>query len=355
MPEARGRVDALTLTRPDDWHIHLRDGAALATTVPHAARYLGRALVMPNLRPPLTTLAAATDYRRRILAAIPEGQVFQPIMTLYLTDETPANEIAAAHASGICPAAKLYPAGATTHSQAGVRDIDVLDDCLAAMEENELVLSIHGEVTDPASDVFDRERLFIERHLGRIIRRFPRLRVVLEHITTRAAVDFVHGARDGVAATITAHHLMLNRNALFTGGIRPHNYCLPLLKREDDRKALVAAACSGNPRFFYGSDSAPHPRTNKETACGCAGIYTAHAGIELCAEVFDKAGALDRLEGFCAHHGADFYGWPRNPDRIRLIRDDWTADRYFDYDGDVLIPLRSGERIGWRITAEAIS
>ena len=342
----------LSLIRPDDWHIHLRDDAALATTVPHAARYLGRALVMPNLRPPVTTLAEAQAYRRRILAAIPEGRRFEPLMTLYLTDATTADEIAAARASGLCPAAKLYPAGATTHSQAGVHDIEALDDCLAAMQENDLVLCIHGEVTDPDSDVFDRERLFIERHLSRIVRRFPRLRIVLEHITTRAAVDFIRESRAGVAATITAHHLLYNRNALFTGGIRPHYYCLPLLKREDDRKALIAAACSGDPRFFYGSDSAPHPRADKETACGCAGIYTAHAGIEFCAEVFAEAGALDRLEGFCALHGADFYDRPRNSDRIRLVRADWDVAERFDYAGDDLVPLRAGERVGWRIEAE---
>ncbi len=340
---------SLRLARPDDWHIHLRDDGALATTVPHAGRYLGRVLVMPNLRPPVTTIEAALDYRRRILAALPDGSALTPLMTLYLTDRTSPEEIAAARTSGLCPAAKLYPAGATTHSEAGVKTIEALDDCFAAMEEQGLVLSIHGEITDPASDVFDRERLFVERHLAGIVRRFPRLRIVLEHITTRAAVDFVRSARDGVAATITAHHLLYNRNALFTGGIRPHYYCLPLLKRETDRRALVEAACSGDPRFFYGSDSAPHPRTRKEAACGCAGIYTAHAGIELCAEAFDEAGRLDRLEGFCAHHGADFYDQPRSQETVRLVRDDWRVDEHFDYDGGTLVPLRAGERIGWRI------
>ncbi len=339
----------LTLTRPDDWHIHLRDGAALSTTVPHAARYLGRVLVMPNLRPPVTTLDGARAYRRRILAAAPADGRFEPLMSLYLTKSTPANELAAARSSGLCPAAKLYPAGATTHSEAGVGDIGALDDRLAAMEECGLVLSIHGELTDPASDVFDRERLFIERQLSRIVHRFPRLRIVLEHITTRAAVDFIRSSRDGVAATITAHHLLYNRNALFTGGLRPHYYCLPLLKREADRRALVEAACSGDPRFFYGSDSAPHPRADKETACGCAGIYSAHAGIELCAEAFAAAGRLDRLEGFCALHGADFYERPRNTDRVRLVRSDWSVAERFDYDGGDLVPLRAGERIGWRI------
>ncbi len=342
-------MNKLDITRPDDWHIHLRDDAALGTTVGHAARYLGRALVMPNLQPPVTTTAAALAYRQRILAQCPSGSRFDPLMALYLTEQTSTEEIRAGKDSGQIIAAKLYPAGATTNSQAGVSDIRRLYPLFASMEEHGMVLSIHGEVIDPAADVFDREQLFIEQQLGPVIEQFPNLKVVLEHITTRAAVAFVEEARSGVAATITVHHLLLNRNALFQGGIHPHHYCLPILKREQDRQALVEAACSGNPRFFYGSDSAPHPRHGKESDCGCAGIYTAHAGIELCAEVFSAAGKLHRLEGFCSLFGADFYGLPYNQERITLTASPWPVPDSYPYDNDQLIPFRAGGLIDWQV------
>lgn len=341
----------LTLTRPDDWHLHLRDGPALASVLPDTARRFARAIVMPNLKPPVTTTEMARAYRQRILAALPPGLAFEPLMTLYLTDNTPPAEISAARASGLVHGVKYYPAGATTHSDAGVTDISRCFDTLAVMEEVGMPLLIHGEVTDPGVDVFDREAVFIERVLMPLLKRFPRLKVVLEHITTRDAVQFVESAPPNVAATITVHHLLYNRNAMFAGGIRPHMYCLPVLKRETHRQALLAAATSGNPKFFLGTDSAPHARHAKETACGCAGIYTAHAAIELYAEVFEAMGALSRLEVFASFHGADFYGLPRNRDRLTLVRETWTVPRELAFGQDTLVPLRAGETVAWRLVS----
>lgn len=341
----------LTLTRPDDWHLHLRDGPALASVLPDTARRFARAIVMPNLKPPVTTTEMARAYRTRILAALPPGLAFEPLMTLYLTDNTPPAEIRAARASGLVHGVKYYPAGATTHSDAGVTDISRCFDTLAVMEEVGMPLLIHGEVTDPGVDVFDREAVFIERVLMPLLKRFPRLKVVLEHITTRDAVQFVETAPPNVAATITVHHLLYNRNAMFAGGIRPHMYCLPVLKRETHRQALLAAATSGNPKFFLGTDSAPHARHAKETACGCAGIYTAHAAIELYAEVFEAMGALSRLEAFASFHGADFYGLPRNRDRLTLVRETWTVPRELAFGQDTLVPLRAGETVAWRLVS----
>ncbi len=341
---------SLTLTRPDDWHLHLRDGPALAAVLADSARRFARAIVMPNLKPPVTTVGEAEAYRERILAALPAGTDFEPLMTLYLTDDTPAGEIDAARACGFVHALKLYPAGATTHSAAGVTDLAKCRATLARMETQGLPLLLHGEVTDPAVDVFDREAVFIERVLEPLHRDFPDLRLVFEHITTKQAVEFVEAAGAKVAATITAHHLLYNRNAMFAGGIRPHHYCLPVLKREAHRRALVAAAISGNPKFFLGTDSAPHARSAKENACGCAGCYTAHAGIELYAQVFEAAGALERLEAFASHHGADFYGLARNSGKITLVKEDWTvpADQPF-IAGDPLVPFMAGETIAWRL------
>jgi len=336
----------LTLTRPDDWHVHLRDDAMLAAVLPDTARQFARAIAMPNLKPPLRTVAEATAYRARILAALPAGARFEPLMTLYLTDHTAPEEIAKAKASGFVHAVKYYPAGATTHSDSGVTDINRVQSVLAAMQEAGLPLLLHGEVTDPEVDVFDRETMFIERILAPLLERLPRLKIVLEHITTRQAVEFVTAAPANVAATVTAHHLLYNRNAMFAGGIRPHFYCLPVLKRETHRVALIAAATGGNPKFFLGSDSAPHARNAKETACGCAGIYTAHAAIELYAEIFEQAGALDRLEAFASFHGPDFYGLPRNTETITLCREPWTVPA--DHPAGVL-PLRAGERLNWRL------
>jgi dihydroorotase len=339
----------LTLRRPDDWHLHLRDGAALAAVVGHSAARFGRAIVMPNLTPPVTTTELAGAYRQRVLAALPAGARFEPLMTLYLTDNTGAAEIARAKASGIVHAVKYYPAGATTNSDSGVTAIDRVYAALAALEEHDLPLLVHGEVTDPAVDVFDREATFIDRVLVDVVRRFPRLRIVVEHITTRDAVAFVRSAGPRVGATITPQHLLLNRNALFDGGVRPHHYCLPVLKREAHREALVAAATGGEPQFFLGTDSAPHARHSKEGACGCAGIYSAHAGIELYAEAFERAGRLDRLEGFASAHGADFYRLPRNADSITLVRSSWTAPASYPFGADTLVPLRAGETIAWRL------
>lgn len=343
-------MHSITLTRPDDWHVHLRDGASLATTVPHVARRFGRAIVMPNLRPPVTAVAQAADYRRRILASVPAELSFEPLMTLYLTDNTPPDEIDRACESGFVRAVKLYPAGATTNSDAGVTGIEKVFPVLERMQAVGLALCVHGEVTDPDVDVFDRERAFIDRVMVPLAARFPALRVVFEHITTADAVQFVNAAGGHVAATITAHHLLLNRNAMLVGGIRPHHYCLPVLKRETHRQALIGAAISGNPRFFVGTDSAPHARSSKEAACGCAGCYTAHAGIELYAEAFEAAGALDRLEAFASFHGADWYGLPRNAQTITLVRDPWEVPAMLDYlPGDPLVPLRAGEKIAWRL------
>lgn len=339
----------ITLTRPDDWHLHLRDGAALATTVPHTARCFARAIVMPNLKPPVTTTAMALAYRARILAALPAGQSFEPLMTLYLTDITPAQEIMRAKQSGHVAAVKLYPAGATTHSDAGVTALEKTWPALEAMQEHGLPLLIHGEVTDTEIDIFDRERVFIERHLIPLTQRFPGLRIVFEHITTKEAADFVRAASPNVAATITAHHLLLNRNAMLAGGIRPHYYCLPVLKRETHRLALVAAATSGNPKFFLGTDSAPHTQPTKETSCGCAGMYTAHAAIELYAEAFEQAGALDKLEGFAGFYGADFYRLPRNSARITLRKNAWRVPATYTLNDDVLVPFRANGNIAWTL------
>ena len=339
----------LTLTRPDDWHLHLRDGEVLASVLPDTARRFARAIVMPNLKPPVTTVAHARAYRDRILQALPPGARFEPLMTLYLTDLTPPAEIARAKASGFVHAVKYYPSGATTNSENGVTDLKYVHAVLAAMEQHDLPLLLHGEVTDGAIDVFDREAVFIERHLAPLVRAFPGLRMVLEHVTTRAAAEFVSEAPDNVAATITAHHLLLNRNAMFEGGLRPHHYCLPLLKREAHRRALVAAATSGNPKFFLGTDSAPHPRHAKESACGCAGIYTAHAAIELYAEVFEQAGALDRLEAFASFHGPDFYRLPRNRDTLTLEKQCWTVPEEVQFGADIGTPLRAGETMAWRL------
>lgn len=340
----------ITLTRPDDWHLHLRDDVALAAVVGDTARRFGRAIVMPNLKPPVTTVAQADAYRQRILAAVPAGMNFEPLMTLYLTDNTPPVEIDAAKASGFVHAVKLYPAGATTNSDAGVSDLKKCAVTLARMEALGLPLLVHGEVTDPAIDIFDREAVFIDTVLAPLLRDFPALKLVLEHITTKDGIDFVQAQGANVAGTLTAHHLLLNRNAIFTGGIRPHHYCLPVLKRETHRQALVAAAISGSPKFFLGTDSAPHAKSTKEAPCGCAGCYTAHAGIELYAEAFDAAGALDKLEGFASHFGADYYGLPRNAAQITLTRTAWPVPAQLPYlAGDPLVPLRAGESIAWRL------
>jgi dihydroorotase len=338
----------LTITRPDDWHLHLRDDEALKAVLPHTARQFARAIVMPNLKPPVTTVAQAAAYHDRILAALPAGMVFEPLMTLYLTDNTPAAEIRAAVESGFVKAVKLYPAGATTNSDAGVTDLARCDAALAEMERLGLPLLVHGEVTDPEIDLFDREAVFIERVLSPLLARRPGLRVVMEHITTKDAADFVAAAGANVGATITAHHLLYNRNAIFQGGVRPHWYCLPVLKRETHREALVRAAVSGNPKFFLGTDSAPHARGAKEAACGCAGCYTANAALELYAEAFEAAGALDRLEGFASHFGPDFYRLPRNTGTVSLEKRPQTLPQAYDYvPGETLVPLRAGETLAW--------
>lgn len=342
-------MTTLTLIRPDDWHLHLRDGPLMASVLPDTVRRFARAIVMPNLKPPVTTVAAAVSYRERILAARPAGASFEPLLTLYLTDNTSPGEILKAKQSGFVHAVKYYPAGATTNSDSGVTDIRKCDATLAAMADAGLPLLVHGEVTDPAVDVFDREHVFIERVLAPLVSRFPALRVVLEHITTRQAADFVASAGPHVAATITVHHLLLNRNALFQGGIRPHHYCLPVLKREEHRNALIRAATSGNARFFLGTDSAPHARHTKEHACGCAGIYTAHAAIELYAEAFEAAGALDKLEAFASFHGPDFYGLPRNRDTITLRREAWRVPGELPFGEATLVPLRAGETVAWTL------
>ena len=342
-------MDRITLNRPDDWHLHLRDGDALGSVLADTARRFARAIVMPNLKPPVTTLSAAQHYRDRIMAALPSGSDFEPLMTLYLTDNTSAAEIRKAAASGFVKAVKYYPAGATTNSDSGVSDIGKCGQALQAMVEVGMPLLVHGEVTDAQVDVFDREKIFIERTLIPLTQRLPGLRIVLEHITTANAVKFVLSAADSVAATITAHHLLLNRNDIFRGGIHPHHYCLPILKREEHRLALVRAATSGNPKFFLGTDSAPHARHTKEAACGCAGIYTAHAAIELYAEAFDAAGSLDKLEGFASHYGADFYGLPHNLGSMTLVRSSWMVPETLPYGAHELVPMRSGSSISWKI------
>ena len=338
----------ITITRPDDWHLHVRDGAALAAVVPHTARQFGRAIIMPNLKPPVTTANEAAHYRARIRAVLPAGVAFEPLMTLYLTDKLLPEEIVQAKAAGVV-ACKLYPAGATTNSDAGVTDIRKTYKTLEAMQREGLLLLVHGEVTSPDIDLFDREAVFIEQQLKPLRRDFPELKIVFEHITTKEAAQYVMECDRYTGATITAHHLLYNRNAIFTGGIRPHYYCLPVFKREVHRQALVAAATSGSPKFFLGTDSAPHPVHLKEHATGCAGCYTAHAAIEMYAEAFDAAGALDKLEGFASFFGADFYGLPRNTGTIRLRRESWTPPESFPFGETELKPLRSGEALPWRM------
>jgi dihydroorotase len=342
-------MDRLTLRRPDDWHLHLRDGAAMASVLADSARRFARAIVMPNLKPAVRTTEQALAYRDRILKALPRGSAFEPWMTLYLTDDTAPEEISRARLSGRVLAVKLYPAGATTHSAEGVTRISRCFHALERMEELGVPLLVHGESTDPAIDVFDREQVFIEEVLGPLLERFPRLKLVLEHITTREAVQYVEVTGPNVAATITAHHLLLNRNALFLGGIRPHHYCLPVLKRESHREALVEAATSGNPKFFLGTDSAPHARPTKEAACGCAGMYTAHAAIELYAAAFEEAGALERLDDFAGTFGAQFYGLPLNRERITLAREEWRVPERLRFGEDELVPLRAGETVPWKL------
>lgn len=362
-------MKAITLARPDDWHLHLRDGAALQAVLPDTARQFARAIVMPNLRPPVTTVELALAYRERILAALENSSVrpelieghrgstssprtgagFEPLMTLYLTDNTSADEIKCAKASGFIHGVKLYPAGATTNSDNGVSDLAKCTNALEAMQDAGLPLLVHAEVTDAHVDVFDRESVFIERHMKPLLKQFPALKVVFEHITTKDAADFVQAAPSNVAATITAHHLLMNRNDMFKGGIQPHHYCLPILKRETHRLALVKAATSGNPKFFLGTDSAPHAKHTKEAACGCAGMYTAHAAIELYAEAFEAANALDKLEAFASFYGADFYGLLRNTDKITLEKTSWIVPNELPMGNESLVPLRAGQQINWKL------
>lgn len=339
----------ITITRPDDWHLHLRDGAALKAVLPDTAKQFSRAIVMPNLRPPVTTTALAQAYRERILQALPADTVFEPLMTLYLTDNTTADEIIQAKQSGIVHGVKLYPAGATTNSDSGVTSLDKCANALQAMQEVGMPLLAHAEVTDADVDVFDREKVFIDRHMKPLLAKYPYLKVVFEHITTRDAAEFVASASGNVAATITAHHLLMNRNDMFKGGIQPHHYCLPILKREEHRLALVKAATSGNPKFFLGTDSAPHAKHTKEAACGCAGMYTAHTAMELYAEAFENANAIDKLEGFASFYGADFYGLPRNTEQITLLKESWVVPASLPFDGGDLVPLRAGQSVGWRM------
>ncbi len=339
---------SITLTAPDDWHIHLRDGAALRRTVDDAARSFARVVAMPNLVPPVTNAAQAMAYRQRILAEVPKGANFEPLMVLYLTNNTSAEDIRAAQAAGVV-ACKLYPAGATTNSDSGVTDLNLITPALEAMAETGVLLLIHGEVTDPQVDIFDREAEFIRRTLVPLLAQFPQLKIVFEHITTADAVAFVAGAGPNLAATITAHHLLFNRNHMLVGGIRPHYFCLPILKRQTHQAALISAAISGSPKFFLGTDSAPHSQHRKEAACGCAGAYTAFSALELYAEAFDRAGALDKLEGFASHYGADFYGLPRNTQQITLQKEDWTLPQQLSYGDEFLVPLLAGETLHWRL------
>ena len=342
-------ITTLAIARPDDWHLHLRDGAALKAVLPDTARQFARAIVMPNLRPPITTTDLAIAYRERILAALPIGAQFEPLMTLYLTDNTSADEIKKAKSSGIIHGVKLYPAGATTNSDSGVSDLSKCATALEAMQALGLPLLVHAEVTDADVDVFDRERVFIDRHMMPLLKRYPSLKIIFEHITTKDAADFVTSSPSNVAATITAHHLLMNRNNMFKGGIQPHHYCLPILKRESHRLALVKAATSGNKKFFLGTDSAPHARNTKEAACGCAGMYTAHAAIELFAEAFEAADALDKLEAFASFYGADFYGLPRNTQQIRLQKSSWTVPNELPMGNESLVPLRAGQQVHWKL------
>ncbi len=348
-PRKTPMITELTITRPDDWHLHVRDGDVLKSVLPDSARQFGRAIIMPNLKPPVTTTEHAAAYRERILAARPAGNTFEPLMTLYLTDNTPADEIRRAKASGFVHGVKLYPAGATTNSDAGVTDLTKCRSALEAMQDVGMPLLVHGEVTSSDIDIFDREKVFIDRVMSPLRRDFPGLKVVFEHITTKDAAEYVAQAEGPIAATITAHHLLYNRNAIFTGGIRPHYYCLPVLKRETHREALVKAATSGSTRFFLGTDSAPHARGVKEAACGCAGCYTALHAVELYTEAFDKANALDKLEGFASFHGPDFYELPRNADKITLVREDWTLPAELPMGDATVVPLRGGEVIGWKL------
>jgi dihydroorotase len=350
-------MDKITITRPDDWHLHLRDGDALKAVLPDTAHRFARAIVMPNLRPPVTTTALAAEYRQRILDALKnsnfqktqsQGLSFEPLMTLYLTDNTTVAEIEKASASGFVHAVKYYPAGATTNSDSGVTDLNRCNQVFEVMQKLGMPLLMHGEVTDADVDTFDRERVFIDRHMKPLLTKYPTLKVVFEHITTKDAAEFVASAPNNVAATITPHHLLMNRNAMFTGGIRPHHFCLPILKREEHRLALVRVATSGSPKFFLGTDSAPHAKSAKEAACGCAGMYSAHAGIELYAEVFEAANALDKLEAFASFYGADFYGLPRNTEQITLVKDAWTVPESIAFDGDVLVPMRAGQSVAWK-------
>ena len=342
-------MQELTLTRPDDWHLHLRDDALMASVLPDTARQFARAIVMPNLRPPVTTTEQAQAYRTRILAVLPAGMSFEPLMTLYLTDNTSADEIRKAKASGIVHAVKLYPAGATTNSDAGVTDIRKTYAALEEMQRCGMPLLVHGEVTDPSIDVFDREAVFIERVMQPLLKDMPALRVVFEHITTKDAAQFVASAPDNIAATLTPQHLLYNRNAMLVGGIRPHYYCLPILKRETHREALVQAATSGSKKFFLGTDSAPHAQHTKENACGCAGCYSAHNAIELYAEAFEQAGALDKLEAFAGYYGADYYGLPRNTAKVTLRKEDWQVPASVGFGEHRLVPLRAGETMRWRL------
>jgi dihydroorotase len=343
--------DSISITRPDDWHCHLRDGEALAAVAAATARQFARAIVMPNLQPPVVSVEQASAYRQRVLAALPEGTRFEPLMTLYLTEDTRADEIAKGRTSGVVTAVKYYPAGATTNSAQGVSDIRKCDAVLEAMQAAGMPLLVHGEVTDSEVDVFDRETVFLERTLGPLVKRFPRLKIVVEHITTRQAAAFVEAAPANVAATITAHHLLMNRNALFTGGLRPHHYCLPVLKRETDRQALLKAATSGNPKFFLGTDTAPHARGAKEHDCGSAGMFTAHAALELYTEAFEAAGAIHRLEAFASFFGADFYGLSRNRGQVRLERVEWEVPREYPFGAQTVVPLRAGQKLRWRFAA----
>jgi dihydroorotase len=344
-------MKVLKIKRPDDWHVHLRDGDALGAVAKFTADRFGRAIVMPNLQPAITTAELARAYRQRVLEALPANSRFEPLMTLYLTNTTAAAEIDRAHATGFIHGVKLYPAGATTHSDAGVTDIRNVYGVLAHMEASGMRLLVHGESPQTEVDIFDRERHFIDSVLAPLLERFPKLRVVFEHITTARAVEFVMAARGGVGATITPQHLLLNRNAIFRGGINPHYYCLPILKRERDREALLAAATSGNPRFFLGTDSAPHEKTAKESACGCAGMFTAHAALELYAEAFESVGRLDQLEGFASHFGADFYGLPRHEDTVTLVKETWQVPPVYTFGAGALVPYRAGESIAWRMSA----
>ncbi|KAF0812401.1 Dihydroorotase [Andreprevotia sp. IGB-42] len=339
----------LTITRPDDWHLHLRDGELMASVVAHTAREFARAIVMPNLKPPVSNVEMAAAYRERILAALPAGSDFQPLMTLYLTGGLTPNEVVKAKNSGFVHAVKLYPAGATTNSEAGVAGLDGVMPTLEKMAEIGLPFLVHGEVTDPAVDVFDREAAFIDQVMAPLLLRLPTLRVVFEHITTRQAAEFVASAGDNVAATITPQHLLMNRNALFQGGIRPHHYCLPVLKREEHRRALVAAVASGSNKFFLGTDSAPHALHTKEAACGCAGIYSAHAALAFYAEAFEAAGALDKLEAFASFNGPDFYRLPRNTGTVTLVKESWTVPASYPFGEHSVVPLRAGEQLGWKL------